>query len=337
MNDDPDHTINTQQNRIKQLKRWLFDVRGELSTLEAASADASFRHYYRVFEGKSSYIVMDAPPLNNKNEEFITLAKNLRKAGVNTPTILEVDLQNGFILMEDLGDTQYLEALNIENSDALYSAAIGTLIKIQSTLDCSGLPVYDSEFLKLEMRLLPEWYFTKHRGLTLSEGQYAVLESVFSLCSESALEQPQCFVHRDYHCRNLMLTKTNSPGVLDFQDAVRGPLTYDIASLLRDCYITWPDEFVYTQLEQHRQLCVRIGLTQADSKQYRRWFDLMALQRHIKVMGLFCRLNLRDGKPHYMRDLPMVFSYVENICRKYPELADFHQLLENTGTAKEFS
>lgn len=337
MNDDTDQPNNAQQTRVEQLKRWLFDIRGEPTTLQAASVDASFRRYFRVSLKTKSYIVMDAPPLNNKNEEFIALAKSLNNAGVNTPTVLEVDLQNGFILMEDLGDTQYLDSLNHENADALYSAAVVTLGKIQQASHSQALPTYDSAFLNLEMRLLPEWYFAKHRGLTLSDEQSRILESVFSLCTESALEQPLCFVHRDFHSRNLMLTSTNSPGVLDFQDAVRGPLTYDIASLLRDCYIEWPDDFVTSKLEQHRQLCTRAGLTQANPKQYRRWFDLMALQRHIKVMGLFCRLNLRDGKPHYMCDLPMVFNYIVNTCRKYPELADFHQLLEDTGTTKEFS
>lgn len=337
MNNGFDPSNKPQQSRMQRLKRWLFDAHELSEPLIAASEDASFRRYFRITQQGQNYIVMDAPPAQNKNKEFISLAKNLKDAGINTPTIVAADLNNGFILMEDLGNAQYLESLNPQTADSLYSAAIVTLAKMQRTLHSQELPPYDAEFLKVEMRLLPEWYLVKHRGLTLNDEQSIVLESVFSLCVDSALEQPRCFVHRDYHSRNLMLSDTNYPGVLDFQDAVRGPLTYDIASLLRDCYISWPDDFVYAKLEQHRQLSIANGLTKANSEQYRRWFDLMALQRHIKVMGIFCRLNLRDGKTHYMHDLPMVYRYIDNTCRKYPELTAFRQLLEDTGTTKAFS
>lgn len=332
MNNTPEPTNLREQTRTEELKRWLFDARGISSPLIPVSADASFRRYFRVSVENINTIVMDAPPLHNKNEEFIELASRLRQASIITPVILEADLEQGFILMEDLGDTQYLGALNSENADELYTAAITTLGQIQNNLHSRELPAFDSEFLTFEMRLLSEWYFTQYRDLTLNEEQTSVLESVFALCTESALEQPSCFVHRDYHSRNLMLNDTGLPGVLDFQDAVIGPLTYDIASLLRDCYISWPDDFVYAKLEQHRLLSIRNGLTQADSAQYQRWFDLMALQRHIKVMGIFCRLNLRDGKSHYMQDLPMVYRYIEKTCTKYPELSAFHQLLKDTGT-----
>ncbi len=337
MNDSPDHRNTSQNERFELLQRWLFDIQEETSALEPASSDASFRRYFRVKNGTKSTIAMDAAPAQNKNEAFIALANQLKSAGINTPTVLEFDRQHGFILMEDFGDIQYLHALNKNNADELYSAAIATLAKLQSALSYNKLPAYDADFLKLEMHLLPEWYFERHRGLALSKAQLQVLESVFSLCCDSALEQPRCFVHRDYHSRNLMLTDTNYPGILDFQDAVQGPLTYDIASLLRDCYISWPDDFVYAKLEQHRQLCMASRLTTADAKQYQRWFDLIALQRHIKVMGIFCRLKIRDGKTNYMQDLPLVISYIHNTCNRYPELADFLQLLEDTGTLQEFS
>ncbi|MCB1756670.1 MAG: phosphotransferase [Gammaproteobacteria bacterium] len=323
--------------RLKQLKRWIFDCGFNADSLQPASADASFRRYFRLADGDSSWIVMDSPPEHNDNQPFLAISRRLENAGINAPVVERHDLQAGFILLGDLGSRHYLDVLDQSNAAALYADAIRTIVDMQSRVDTDGLALYDEQALRAEMQLFPEWFVGTYKGLSLNRRQQDCLEATFALCVSSALEQPAAFVHRDYHSRNLMYLEQRNPGVLDFQDAVRGPLTYDIVSLLKDCYISWPEEFVYSLLEDFRRQLVREQGIAADRQTFERWFDLMGLQRHLKVLGIFCRLNFRDGKPAYMNDLPLVFRYVERVCRKYPALAEFHQLLDEIGANEGLS
>src|SRR5574337_544820 len=267
-----------------------------------ASSDASFRSYWRVQDAGSSRIVMDAPPEKEPITQWLDIAARLRKAGVHAPEILAVDVEQGFVLMEDLGTRTYLPELNDASVDALYASALVALARMQAQADTNGLPTYDRARLIAEMELLPEWFLKRHLGFTPGCDEWDVIEAAFTFLVHAALEQPRAFVHRDYHSRNLMIVATNSPGVIDFKDAVCGPITYDLVSLLRDCYIAWDDARVDAWVEGYRQRAAA-GVNAAT---FRRWFDLAGLQRHIKVLGIFCRLNYRDDKAQYLRDLPLV-------------------------------
>lgn len=326
----------TEDPRTKQIRRWVIDSGFDPDSLQVASADASSRRYFRILRDSDSFIVMDSPPEHNDNRPFLDICRRLNQAGINVPTVIRSDLQAGVILITDLGSTHYLDVLDENSAGDLYKDAIHTITAMQAEVDTAGLAVYDELALRKELNLFPEWYVGKHKGLMLDDAQNSCLESTFALCVASALEQPIAFVHRDYHSRNLMLRKKHNPGILDFQDAVRGPVTYDIVSLLKDCYISWPDDFVYSQLEDFRLQLLDRNIVEADRQTFERWFDLLGLQRHLKVMGIFCRLNIRDGKTTYMNDLPLVFHYIDTVCRKYPELQDFKKLLGEIGADEEF-
>jgi aminoglycoside/choline kinase family phosphotransferase len=312
--------------RLWQVNEWLTAILPYSEfNLEVASSDASFRRYFRVHQHDHSRIVMDAPPEHEDIDSFVRIAEFLSRTGTHVPRIFAKNLEQGFLLLSDLGNTSYLSALNEQSADALYRAAIDEIIKMQlaPTADIE-LASYDDEKLLAELRLFPDWFIQKHLSLTPPPE----LNAVFELLIANASKQPQYFVHRDYHSRNLMLGADNEVGVIDFQDAVIGPVTYDLVSLLRDCYIEWPQNKLDNWLNYYFEQAVENQLLTDDNRsEFIRWFDLMGLQRHLKVLGIFCRLNYRDGKAGYMNDLPLTLKYVLQVTARYPELAHLHQYL----------
>lgn len=307
-------------------------------TLAPASADASFRSYWRIGAGDETWIAMDAPPDKENIAPWLDVGARLHDAGLHTPQVHAVDAARGFILMEDLGSRTYLPELNAGTADALYGDALDALLTMQTRVSPHGLPPFDEAFLTMELELMPTWFLERHLGYTPSGEERGAIEPAFRLIVESARAQPQVFMHRDFHSRNLMIVEEpefgighpgfGNPGIIDFQGAVLGPITYDLASLLRDCYIAWPIERVDAWVERYHRRLVGAEATTASGAQFRRWFDLTGLQRHIKVLGLFCRLHYRDGKPAYLNDLPLVLGYVLGVAKLYPELNAFAALIE---------
>lgn len=316
--------------RLNLIKDWLKNqLNLELINLSPASADASFRRYFRAQTSQGTFIVMDAPPEKEPITDFIEIAYALSSAGVHTPEIKAKDTQQGLLLLEDLGSTTYLEELQ-EKSNSLYSDAINSLLLIQKGEKVSTLPVpsYDTEKLEQEMDLFDTWFIKKHLSLNVDKKMQEAWHDCKQLLINACLEQPQTWVHRDYHSRNLMVTETNSPGVIDFQDMVKGPFTYDLASIFKDCYIEWPRAKQLSWLEEYRLKAQQesvLDSTYFNSEQLVQWFDLTGLQRHLKVLGIFCRLSYRDGKDQYLNDLPLVAKYVLEMLSLYPQLASFKE------------
>ncbi len=312
----------------EELLAWVRQVAAPQSELHALAGDASFRRYFRARAGERSWIVALAPPATEKNREFVAVARWLGAQGVTAPVVQAADLARGYLLLPDLGDRQYLPELNAASADALYGDALRALLLMQRG-DTAGfvdwqLPDYDAELLQREMALFPEWFVEKLLGHALDDSERALLADTFARLTDNALAQPQVFVHRDYHARNLLVLAQGNPGVLDFQDAVRGAITYDLVSLLRDCYIRWPEARVRGWALAYRDQARAAGLIdEVDDAAFLRWFDLMGLQRHIKVLGIFARLWLRDGKAGYLKDLPLVIHYTLDVAGRYPELAAF--------------
>jgi len=305
---------------------WTRHALGDASlTLEPASADASFRSYWRTAHAGQSWIEMDSPPAQEDPAPWLEIGRRLLRAGLHVPAVRAQDLVQGFLLIEDLGSLLYLPALNDDTVDALYGDAMAALLRMQRDVDASDLPPYDHVFLQRELEIMPEWFLQRHLGSVPACEEWDVLESAFTVLLKSALEQPRCFVHRDYHSRNLLITAHDNPGIIDFQGALHGPITYDLASLLRDCYIVWDRERVEAWAETHRARLLDACVIDpaVGRERFLRWFDLIGLQRHIKVMGIFCRLYYRDGKSGYLDDLPRVYDYVIDVASRYPELADF--------------
>lgn len=321
--------------RLDALELWLQQLGYEADSILPASGDASFRRYFRVRCGEQSYIAMDAPPEQEDCYPFATVADLLTGHGVHVPQILKHDLGQGFLLLEDFGDRQYLQVLDDDNADSLYGDALNTLLTMQRKVPHHLLPRYDLKLLYGEMQLFVDWYLIRHREAKLERHQKEVIGEVFQLLAESALEQPLVFVHRDYHSRNLMVTDENNPGVLDFQDAVAGPLTYDLVSLLRDCYIRWPQERVATWAAGYHEQLVEAGLCDAPLETVARWFDLMGMQRHLKAIGIFARLNHRDGKGNYLQDIPRTYQYIADLYPHYPELKRFSDMLKDMGIEED--
>lgn len=305
--------------------------------LTPASADASFRSYWRVIDGERAWIVMDAPPEHEDIRPWLGVGTRLAAAGLHVPQVRQADAELGFVLMRDLGNALLLPALNEQSVDSLYGGALEALLRMQTHADASGLPLYDETRLVTEMELMPTWFLQRHLGITPECEQWDTIESAFRALLNNAAEQPQVFVHRDYHSRNLMIGTGHDPGIIDFQDAVRGPLTYDLASLLRDCYIAWPDARVYAWVEGYRQRAQAAGLSDVNGATFRRWFDLMGLQRHLKVLGIFCRLWYRDGKRGYLNDLPLVWRYARNVGQQYQATAPLIALLERAIGSRDLS
>jgi aminoglycoside/choline kinase family phosphotransferase len=327
------HQGNPVPERLERLKHWL---ENELNFseyhLNPASADASFRRYFRITHESESWIVMDAPPEKEDSRPYIAVAKLFLDAGLNVPEIIDADLEQGYLLLSDLGSRPYLTALDESSAGRLYGDALGALVAIQTCHPEPGsLPHYDRKLLLAEQELFREWLLGRHLGTTLTAAQSALCDSVFERLAASALEQPQVCVHRDYHSRNLMVTARNNPGILDFQDAVIGAVTYDLVSLLRDCYIAWPRERVEDWALGYQELALQSGVLREeheDPGRFLRWFDLMGMQRHLKAAGIFARLNHRDGKPGYLADIPRTLGYVTEVAGRHDDLAVFGEFVQ---------
>jgi N-acetylmuramate 1-kinase len=300
----------------------------DTAQLERASADASFRSYWRSESGGRSWIVMDAPPDREDIRPWLDIAARLVDAGLHAPEVRAADAELGFVLMADLGHRLYLPELTEARVDALYADAMDALLAMQAKVDARDLPPYDEQRLVSEMELMPTWFLQRHLGFDTQCEDWDVVEVAFRALVDNATRQEQVFVHRDYHSRNLLVCPGANPGILDFQDAVRGPVTYDLVSLLRDCYIQWPEPRVQAWAEAYRRKLVAAGLTHVDEATFRRGFDLMGLQRHLKVLGIFCRLWYRDGKAGYLGDLPLVWEYTRRVGLRYPETAAMIRLVE---------
>jgi len=316
-------------DRRSQLQHWI-ETRLNASplALEPASADASFRRYFRVRAAGTSLIVMDAPPGHEDCRPFVRVARLLAAAGVHVPRVIAEDLEQGFLLLSDLGTTSYLHALNDSSADALFCDAIDALLRWQLASRPDVLPPYDEALLTREMKLFPEWYLQRHLGYTLNPAQQRTLAAVFALILDNNLAQPAVYVHRDYMPRNLMVCEPN-PGVLDFQDAVYGPITYDVASLFRDAFVSWDEERMLDWTARYWEKAKRAGLpVDSDFGSFYRDVEWMGLQRHLKVLGIFARLHYRDGKRGYLEDTPRFVGYVRAVAGRYHALRPLLTLLD---------
>jgi len=327
--------------RLDQLRSWVASLGPAWSIDPAsctpASADASFRRYFRVNSGNPAHptaIVMDAPPAHEDCRPFVHVAKLFGDAGVTVPTVLAQDLDQGFLLLADLGNQTYLSRLDDSAAHGLYMDAANALIKIQAATRPGELPEYDRALLQRELDLFPQWYVAKHLGVTLSDSQQADLREVMEALINNNLAQPQVYVHRDYHSRNLMVLDGghpgSNPGILDFQDAVLGPITYDAVSLWRDAYIEWDEERQLDWLIRYWERARKAGLpVAADFGEFYRDYEWMGLQRHLKVLGIFARIHYRDGKSGYLEDTPRFLNYARAVTRRYPELAPLARLIDH--------
>jgi aminoglycoside/choline kinase family phosphotransferase len=324
--------------RAQLLAEWIASATGTRAfALAPASADASFRRYFRVTPeapalGERTLIAMDAPPPQEDCRPFVAIARLLRDAGLNAPDVLAEDLERGFLLLTDLGTTTYLAALDEVNASALFSEATDALVRWQLATREDALPRYDEALLRRELALFPDWYVARHLGQSLSDDEQASLRSVFDTMIADHLAQPQVFVHRDYMPRNLMLVDRDrgaNPGILDFQDAVVGPIQYDVVSLFKDAFVSWPEERVLDWTIRYWEKARAAGLpVDPDFYAFFRAFEWMGLQRHLKVLGIFCRICYRDGKPGYVEDTPRFLRYARPVAERYRELAPLARLLD---------
>ncbi|ABM20581.1 aminoglycoside phosphotransferase [Marinobacter sp. C1S70] len=326
-------------NRLQLLTRWVRQIPGfSAASPTPVSGDASFRRYFRVWKDVpggqlAPFIVMDAPPEHEDCVPFVAIARHWHQHGIAVPAIAAEDLEQGFLLLEDLGNLLMLTALEQGDVDTLYRAALDELARIAGLDDPADypLPAYDQALLDREMALFPDWLLEKHLGLELDNQERALLDTAFGLLRESALAQPEVTVHRDYHSRNLLVRDSQTvPGVIDFQDAVRGPITYDAVSLLKDCYVRWPEQRLASWLEHFRNASQQAGLHRADADTFRQWFELMGMQRHLKAAGIFARLAIRDGKTGYLADIPRTVSYLRDASARQPAFRHFHEWLCST-------
>jgi aminoglycoside/choline kinase family phosphotransferase len=317
--------------RRQLLENWIKEQFPARSfTLQPASVDASFRRYFRIAFDDQTFIVMDAPPQHEDCTPFLQVAEILAATGVHVPKILARDLDQGFLLLSDLGDTTFLQALNsqMDRANNLYGDAIDALVKLQLSQQVEGLPSYDEALLLRELNLFPDWYIARHLQIDLSEKQKAVLDDIFTRILQNNLAQPRVLVHRDYHSRNLMVTLPN-PGIIDFQDAVVGPITYDLVSLFKDAYIRWDEERILDWMIRYWEKARKGGLpVSADFAEFYQDFEWMGVQRHLKILGIFARLNYRDGKETYLHDMPRVMEYLRKTCKRYRELHLLLNLLD---------
>ncbi|SEM31724.1 hypothetical protein SAMN02800694_0622 [Luteibacter sp. UNCMF331Sha3.1] len=310
---------------------WARQVTGDATLdLEPASADASFRSYWRGYVDGQPVIVMDSPPDREDPAPWIAIGRRLAEAGVHVPKVMVADEAQGFLLIEDLGTRTYLPELDDATVDALYGDALDALLRMQMHVDTNGLPSFNHEWQTMELEIMPTWLLQKHLGVDVACEEWDIIEGAFTAIMHAIDEQPRAFMHRDYHSRNLLVTTERSPGVIDFQGAMSGPITYDLASLLRDAYIVWDNERVEGWVEAYRLrlLDARLLDETIDTDRFRRWFDLTGLQRHIKILGLFCRLHYRDGKTGYLADLPRVLRYVVDTARRHADVAPLADYLE---------
>ena len=315
--------------RAAALAVWLRDT---LSTTdfrcEPASEDASFRRYFRVRADSRTWIAMDAPPPMEDCRPFCSVLGLLRGAGVSAPELHAADMDRGFLLLDDLGSRCYLDVIDEANADSLYADAFEALLDMQCLIGGGQVPAYDERRLRAELDLFPEWFLSRHLGIELGGALARALDGTFETLIGVCRAQPQVFVHRDYHSRNLMLLERRNPGVIDFQDAVDGPVTYDLVSLLRDVYVRWPEERVAGWVDAYHDRAVVRRLVDAGRERFRRWFDLTGVQRHLKIAGIFARLWHRDGKPRYLDDLPLTLAYLAEVSPRYPETEAVVRVLE---------
>jgi aminoglycoside/choline kinase family phosphotransferase len=335
-----------QDVRLQRLQQWLapqlqalFATKGwgavPDAVLQSASSDASFRRYFRWEAAGRSLILMDAPPPQENCRPFVEVANLLARANLNVPHIHAANLEEGFLLLSDLGRQTYLEVINGDNADSLFDPAIDALLAYQQLPMDSPLPHYDDALLRRELQLFPDWYVARELGLTLDPEQQAAWQRICTLLIDSALAQPKVLVHRDYMPRNLMISEPN-PGVLDFQDAVYGPVTYDITSLFKDAFLSWPEARVQSWLEGYWHKARAAGIpVQDELGDFLRASDLMGVQRHLKVIGIFARICHRDGKPRYLADVRRFFAYIDAVLERRPELAELGELIAQLKHAAE--
>ena len=324
--------------RAAALAAWLRDALATSAfRLAPASEDASFRRYFRVRTGARTLIAMDAPPPMEDCRPFVSVLGLLRDAGVNAPALHAADVERGFLLLDDLGPRCYLDVVDDTSAEALYADAFDTLLDMQCRIGRGRVPPYDEGRLRAELELFPQWFLARHLGIELDGELSLALDAMFDALVRVCLEQPRVFVHRDYHSRNLMHLGDGdtgrNPGVIDFQDAVEGPVTYDLVSLLRDVYVRWPESRVAGWVDACHERAVARGLVDVGATRFRRWFDLTGVQRHLKIAGIFARLWHRDGKPRYLDDLPLTLAYLAQVAPLYPETEAVVRVLEELDVA----
>ena len=310
-------------NRYEKLESWLSQNNYDVSSLRVLSGDASFRKYYRVDKDAISYVVMDCPPDKENLDAFIKISDKLQKAKINVPELFECNENDGFLVISDLGDNLYSKKLDKETVYCLYTDALETIVKMQMNTDLSGLDNFDNLYDE-ENKLFTDWFLQHHQKINLDDSLKSDLNNEFDKINSIIKDIPKTFVHRDFHSRNLLVTDINNPGVIDYQDAVLGPVTYDLVSLLKDCYITWDDGLIEDMLES---FFTRIKSNSINSiSDFRYWFDITGLQRHIKAIGIFSRLNYRDSKDGYLKDIPRTYAYVDKVLNKYKDLSNLNEI-----------
>ncbi len=313
-------------DRQQKLRTWLGENGYEKASITDLSGDASFRRYYRVKKKNLSYVVMDCPPDKEDLNSFILVTEKLNKAKVNVPNLYEVDQENGFLILSDLGDDLYSKKLDSETVYCLYTDALEAIVKIQTKTDLSELESFDGLYQE-ENNLFIDWFLGNHLEINLDDKYLNSINTEFNKLNATLKEIPKTFVHRDFHSRNLIVTDANNPGVIDYQDAVIGPVTYDIVSLLKDCYVTWDDGLIDDMLESFFN---RIKSSKVNNiSDFRYWFDMTGLQRHIKAIGIFSRLNYRDSKDNYLKDIPRTYSYIKKILKKYKDLSIMDEIFSS--------
>ena len=313
-------------SRQSMLTSWLASNSFDKDSISILSADASFRQYYRATKSKISYAVMDCPPKRENLESFLLITGKLKNAKLNVPEIFEVDREKGFLVMTDLGDNLYSKKLNDETVYCLYTDALEAIVKMQTKVDCSGLKDFD-KYYEEENNLFTNWFLKKHLKTKLDAALEKEITLEFNKINSIIKSIPKTFVHRDYHSRNLLITDTNNPGIIDYQDAVIGPVTYDLVSLLKDCYVSWNDGLIEDMLESffNRMKSNTIN----NISDFRYWFEITGLQRHIKAIGIFSRLNYRDNKNNYLKDIPRTYTYIEKVLNKYEELSGLNKIFSD--------
>ncbi len=309
------------------MKAWLDSLGYRDYTLSPASTDASFRSYHRLDCGDLSWIVMDAPPEQEPCDKFIAIAEKLRMASLSASQVIEQNLEQGFLLLTDFGGTDYLSILNQQTEALLYKDALSAILQMQTRIEVSDLPLYDEALLDRELDLFHDWFLQQQIKIDLTQSQLERWLSIKKRLIANAVDQPRVFVHRDFHSRNLMKLDVGNPGILDFQDAVNGPISYDLVSLLRDCYISWPVHRVEQLLHDYYDMAVANELTDVDFDRFLHWFNLMGVQRHLKAIGIFSRLNIRDAKPGFLRDIPRTLEYIRQVSAEETAMAELLSLI----------
>lgn len=317
--------------KTQHLLIWLKNELGiDNITLTALTGDAGFRCYYRFKHLNTSYIAVDAPPKYSNNQAFVDIQSLLQECQLNVPQIIAKDLTKGFFCLSDMGDDLLANKLTKANANEYYGQALSQLAQVVTNpkVEPDVLPNYDEDFIRLELGIFSQWLVEKHLAISLSDNEKRQLTECFDYLVDTISKQPKVFMHRDFHSRNIMVLPDNQLGIIDFQDAVYGPITYDLVSLVRDCYIRWPEDIVQPIVEQYRQLMQKHFSDEVFTKCcWHEWFDLTGLQRHLKASGIFARLHHRDGKPGYLKDIPLTLTYIQDVSAQYDRLSFLHRLI----------